>query len=72
MGVFARVLHEPIAWSQSRIPLGHPPFATLTIVAAAVGNRQFGITHNVPCPAMRTAKVSVMAKLAAHHCTCPA
>ena len=61
-------LHEPIAWLQSRIPLGHPPFATLTIVATAVGNRQFGMTHNVSCPAIRAAKVNAMAELAAHRC----
>jgi hypothetical protein len=54
---------------QGRIPLQHPPFATLTIVATAVGNRQLGVTHNVPCSAMRTAKVNVVAKLAAHRWT---
>jgi hypothetical protein len=62
-------LHEPIAWLQGGIPLQHPPFATLTIVTTAVGNRQLGITHNVPCSAMRTSKADVMAKLAAHRCT---
>ena len=60
--------HEPIAWLQG-FPLEHPPFATLTIVATAVGNRQRGITHSVPCPAMRTAKVNAMAKLAGYRCT---
>jgi hypothetical protein len=60
---------EPIAGLQGRIPLQHPPFATLTVVAIAVGNRQFDITHNVPCSAMRTSKADVMAKLAAHLCT---
>jgi hypothetical protein len=58
--------HEPIARLQGGIPLQHPPLATLTIVATAVGNRQLDIAHGVPCSAMRTAKVNVMAKLAAH------
>jgi hypothetical protein len=61
--------HESITGLQCRIPLQHPPFATLTILATAVGNRQLGKTHNVPCPAMLTSKVNVMAKLAAHPCT---
>ena len=61
--------NEPIAGLQGRIPLQHPPFATLTVVAIAVGNRQFDITHNVSCSAMRTSKADDMAKLAAHLCT---
>jgi hypothetical protein len=36
---------------------------------SAIGNRQLGITHDLSCPAMRTAKVNVMAKLATHGCT---
>jgi hypothetical protein len=51
-----------------RVPLDHPPFATLTIMATAVSNGQLGITHAVPRSAMRTTKVKLRdGRWAAHN-----
>jgi hypothetical protein len=51
--------HELIVRLQCRVPLDHPPFATLTIITTAVSNGQLGINHAVPGSAMRTTKVKL-------------
>ena len=65
MGVFARV--APRAYS-GVARLNSIATSSVCNTYIAVGNRQFDITHNVPCSAMRTSKADVMAKLAAHRC----
>src|SRR5277367_5980578 len=59
--------HELIARSQGRVPLDHPSFATLAIVATTVSNRQFCVAHDVLSSAMRTIKASSGLQTA-HYC----
>ena len=61
--------HELKVRLQCRVPLDHPPLATLTIMATAVSNGQLGITHAVTRTAMRTTKVKLRnGRRAAHNC----
>jgi hypothetical protein len=50
-------LDKPVGWFLGGVPLDHLPSANITINAAAVGNGQFGIAHEVQRPAVPTDKV---------------